>query len=139
MPDDARACKDSAVIRNRQQRDDAALCLQGASAEAESAGGREGGGREGRESASTALIRNPKPLKAQPVVLGKQAYRSMAETALPEPPRVRSGLRLATRAELYDVGRGHFDAEAVVVSAPETPELADALDHALTVWGAKSV
>ncbi|PGH54802.1 hypothetical protein CRT60_34275 [Azospirillum palustre] len=63
----------------------------------------------------------------------------MSRTASEPPPGSLPGRRLATRAELFDPSRGYFDSAAIVVQPPETPELAEALDHALATWGATSI
>ena len=111
-----------------KQRDDVMLCFQGSPTGHESSNTRDAWGA----SAST-LVRPSKPLKAQPVVLGKRNPRQ----ALDNSPAIPSGYRLATRDELYDTGRGHFDLSEVTVCPPRNREEMEALDRVVAMLEAR--
>lgn len=111
-----------------KQRDDVMLCFQGSPTGHESSSTRDACG-----SSSSTLVRPSKPLKAQPVVLGKRGLRQAQDNS----PAIPSGYRLATRDELYDTGHGHVDLSEVTVCPPESREEMEALDCVVAMLEAR--
>ncbi|CBS88063.1 hypothetical protein [Azospirillum lipoferum] len=116
------------MVRNKQLRDEMMLCFQGSPTGHESSDSRDDCG-----SSAPTLVRPSKPLKAQTLVLRKRSPRSIPDGS----PAIPPGYRLATREELYDTGRGHFDPSEVSVCPPQSREEIEALDRVVAMLEAQ--